>query len=101
SIDHISGLALQRKYYAWYVQDDWKMTPRLTANLGLRYDLTTGQTERHDRLTWMDLDAPSPLGMVGGLNLRGQLQYVGVDGNPRNQLDTDKNNVGPRVGLAN
>lgn len=100
SIDHISGLALQRKYYAAYVQDDWKLTSRLTANLGLRYDLTTGQTERHDRLTWMDLQAPSPLGTVGGLNLRGRLQYAGVDGNPRNQLDTDKNNFGPRVGLA-
>jgi Carboxypeptidase regulatory-like domain len=100
SIDHISGLALQRNYYAWYVQDDWKVTSRLTANLGLRYDLTTGQTERFDRLTWMDLDVPSPLGMVGGLDLRGQLQYVGVDGNPRNQLETDKNNFGPRVGLA-
>lgn len=100
SIDHISGLALQRNYYAGYVQDDWKVTARLTANLGLRYDLTTGQTERFDRLTWMDLDAPSPLGPIAGLNLRGRLQYAGTDGNPRNQIDTDKNNIAPRVGLA-
>lgn len=98
SIDHISGLALQRNYYAFYVQDDWKLTPKLTANLGLRYDLTTGQTERFDRLAWMDLQAPSPLS-VPGLNLRGRLQYAG-NGNPRNQIDTDKNNFAPRVGLA-
>jgi len=99
SIDHISGLALQRNYHAGYVQDDWKLTPKLTANLGLRYDLTTGQTERFDRLAWMDLQAPSPLGNVGGLNLRGQLQYAG-NGNPRNQIATDKNNFAPRLGLA-
>jgi hypothetical protein len=65
SIDHISGLALQRNYYALYVQDDWKLTPKLTANLGLRYDLTTGQTERFDRLARMDLQAPSPLSVPG------------------------------------
>jgi outer membrane receptor protein involved in Fe transport len=100
SINHTNGLSLQRKYYAGYIQDDWKVTSRLTANVGLRYDLTTGQTERHDRLTWMDLEAPSPLGTIGGLNLRGQLQYAGVNGNPRNQLDTDTNNFAPRVGLA-
>jgi outer membrane receptor protein involved in Fe transport len=100
SIDHISGLALQRRYYAGYVQDDWKLTPSLTVNLGLRYDLTTGQTERYDRLAWMNLDAPSPLGSVGGLDLRGRLEYAGMDGNPRNQIDTDTNNFGPRVGVA-
>ena len=99
-IDHVNGLALQRMYYAGFVQDDWKVTPKLTANIGLRYEVTTGQTEREDRLAWMDLDAPSPLGSVGGLDLRGRLQYVGVDGASRNQLGTDWNNVGPRVGFA-
>jgi outer membrane receptor protein involved in Fe transport len=100
TIEHISGLALQRKYYAVYLQDDWKFTPRVTLNLGLRYDLTTGQTERFDRLAWMDLDAPSPLGTIAGLNLRGTLEYAGTDGNPRNQTNTDKNNVAPRIGFV-
>lgn len=100
TIDHISGLALQRKYYAFYVQDDWKLTPHLTFNLGVRYDITAGQTERHDRLAWMDLEAPSPLGSIGGLNLRGALRFAGTDGNPRNQIATDKNNVAPRIGIV-
>jgi hypothetical protein len=98
-IDHIAGLALQRNYYAGFVQDDWRLTTKLTANVGVRYEVTTGQTERYDRLAWMDLQAPSPLGNVGGLNLRGRLEYVGGD-NPRNQVATDKNNVAPRIGLA-
>lgn len=100
TIEHVSGLALQRKYYAFYLQDDWKLTPRVSLNLGVRYDLTTGQTERFDRLAWMNLDAPSPLGNVGGLNLRGTLEYAGTDGSPRNQIDTDKNNVAPRIGIV-
>ena len=100
TIEHVSGLALQREYYAFYLQDDWKFTPRVTLNLGVRYDLTAGQTERFDRLAWMDLDAPSPLGNVGGLNLRGKLEYAGTNGNPRNQIDTDKNNFAPRIGIV-
>jgi outer membrane receptor protein involved in Fe transport len=99
-IEHISGLALQRRYYAFYVQDDWKITPRVTLNAGLRYDLTTGQTERQDRLTWMDLGARSPFSDLAGMELKGLLQYAGTNGNPRNQIDTDRNNFGPRLGFA-
>ncbi|MPY90223.1 MAG: hypothetical protein GEU99_20145 [Luteitalea sp.] len=100
SVNHTQGQSLQRLYYAFYVQDDWKVTPRLTLNLGLRYDLDYGQTERFDRLTFMDLDARSPLSDQVGLELQGVLRYLGDDGVPRNQLKTDKNNVAPRVGLA-
>jgi hypothetical protein len=99
SVDHRVGLSLQRRYSGLFVQDDWRVTPRLTLNLGLRYDVATGQTERNDRLTWLDLDAPSPLAEATGLPLRGLVRFAGTDG-PRNQLDTDWNNVAPRVGLA-
>ncbi|MPZ17362.1 MAG: hypothetical protein GEV06_05555 [Luteitalea sp.] len=99
NVDHISGLALQRRAYGLFIQDDWRVSPRLTVNLGLRYDVDTGMTERFDRLTWLDLDAPSPLAEATGLPLRGVLRFAGADG-PRNQLDTDWNNVAPRVGIA-
>jgi outer membrane receptor protein involved in Fe transport len=100
TVDHISGLALERKYYALFLQDDWRLSNRLTLNLGLRYDVTMGQTERHDRLTWFDLETTSPLAARTGLPLRGQLEFVGSNGNPREQLATDWNNVAPRVGAA-
>src|SRR5262249_41180509 len=45
TIDHINGLALERKYYAVFLQDDWRISGRLTLNLGVRYDVTVGQTE--------------------------------------------------------
>lgn len=99
-IEHITGLSFQRLYYGFYVQDDWKITPKLTLNLGLRYEVSPGQTERFDRLASFDPDARSPLSDDAGMNLNGILRYLGRDGEPRNQYDTDWNNVGPRFGFA-
>ena len=41
--------AVATHYYGWYVQDDWKATPKLTLNLGLRYEIQTAPTYRHKR----------------------------------------------------
>jgi len=96
------NVATQSVYHAWYLQDDWRVTDRLTLNLGLRYDLDTPRTEAEDRLSWFDPDAPSPLaGAVPGYpDLRGGLRFVGVDGRPRTQYRGDWNNLAPRLGGA-
>ena len=88
-------------YWAAYIQDDWKVTNRLTLNLGVRYDLFLPRTERHDREAFLDLTAPSPLAGPAGLpNLKGGLGYVGINGNPRSQNPTYYKNFAPRVGFA-
>jgi hypothetical protein len=88
-------------YHAFYLQDDWRATDRLTLNVGLRYDFDTPRTERYDRMSWFDPDAASPLSVVPGYgDLKGGLQFVGVDGNGRSQYDGDWNNFAPRLGLA-
>src|SRR5262249_53673484 len=71
-----------------------------TVNLGLRYDLDVPRTERYDRLSWFDFNAPSPLaGKVPGYpNLKGQFRFT--DSHERRPIDGDYNNVQPRVGLA-
>ncbi|MDQ2948550.1 MAG: TonB-dependent receptor, partial [Acidobacteriota bacterium] len=89
------------KYYAGFVQDDFHVSKKLTLNLGLRYDYETPRTDRYNNLDFFNPTIANPIGPQVGLpNLRGGLQYVGVSGNPREQADPDRNNVGPRFGFA-
>ncbi len=49
-------------YFAPYVQDDWKLTPKLTMNLGLRYDYRSVPYETNNRMAWRNLSyAPGGL----------------------------------------
>jgi len=85
-----------------YLQDDWRVTKKLTLNLGLRYDLDTPRTERYDRMNYFDPGASSPLAskVPGYSNLTGGLVFVGINGRPRSQYKRDNNNVAPRFGFA-
>lgn len=82
-----------------FVQDNWRVLPQLTINLGLRYDVETPRTERYNQMTWFDPSAPSPIS-VPGLNLHGAVEFAGVDGNPRNEFNTYWGEIGPRFGFA-
>jgi hypothetical protein len=105
--------AIQSKYFALFVQDDWRFNSRLTLNLGLRWDLETGNTERFNRLSNFDPDAQFPASQITvtfpaatGLGtqtipLRGVVTPVGRGGvKNRENYDRDYNNFGPRLGLA-
>jgi len=85
-------------FHAWmngsYVQDDWKITPRLTLNLGLRYDFSSEPVERHNRYSNFD-----PFLINPETGLRGVMQYAGLD-RPRHFVRQDYNNWGPRFGFA-
>lgn len=95
------NVASASTYHGFYVQDDWRLTSKLTLNLGVRYDFDVPRTERYNRMNWFDPDVPSPLNNTPGYaNLTGGVKFVGVDGNPRRQFDGDWNNIAPRVGLA-
>ena len=101
-IQNWKNVASQNFYVAGYIQDDWRVSQRLTLNAGLRYDLETPRTERYDRMNYFDPNARSPLAdrVPQFPDLRGGLVFVGVDGNGRTQFETDTNNISPRVGGA-
>ncbi|MCZ2075425.1 MAG: carboxypeptidase regulatory-like domain-containing protein [Bryobacteraceae bacterium] len=79
---------------AMYFQDDYKVTPRLTLNLGLRYDLASEPVERHNRFSNFD-----PFIINPETNMPGVLTYADVT-SPRHFVDRDYNNLGPRFGFA-
>lgn len=75
------------KMFSGFIQDDWKVTPKLTLNLGLRYDYATWPYEGRDRLTNLD-------------PVTGQLFTPANSPYGRSLIQPDKNNFAPRVGLA-
>jgi outer membrane receptor protein involved in Fe transport len=93
------GQNLLYRYYGIYFQDDWKVTSKLTLNLGVRYDYQSPWTERYNRIADFNFTAPSPL-QVPGLQLVGGLFYPGVGDTPRGQFNADRKNLGPRFGYA-
>ena len=75
------------------------MTPDLTLNLGLRYDIMKPYTEVYDRWSFMNPDLPNPA--VGGY--RGAIQFAGTGQNScncRTPIETYHGAVGPRIGSA-
>ncbi|HYO80089.1 MAG TPA: TonB-dependent receptor, partial [Bryobacteraceae bacterium] len=94
--------AYKNMYYAFFFQNDWKLTRTLTINLGLRWDYESPIVERYNRqVRGFDFEAVSPLqSQVQGVQLRGGLVYAGAEGKSREAFLRDYNNWQPRVGAA-
>jgi hypothetical protein len=109
---------LTNKFYSGYVQDDWKLSQRLTLNLGLRYELEGGFRERFNRgLAGVDLNATLPISEAAqaaygrlpasilalrpasDFVIRGGTLYLGKDGAPET-VNTAQPAWMPRLGFA-
>ncbi|MBL8221286.1 MAG: TonB-dependent receptor, partial [Bryobacterales bacterium] len=94
-------VATTSTYHAIYFADDYKVTRRLTLNLGMRYELQVPRTERYNRLNVFNPLVRSPLAGPSGLaGLTGGLEFVGLDGRGRRQYETQRTNLAPRFGFA-
>ncbi len=63
--------ALNMNYHAGYVMDDFKVSSKLTLNLGLRWEMETPTTDRFDQLVLWDSELPPPIDLQSGFNFNG------------------------------
>jgi hypothetical protein len=90
------------KYSGAFVQDDFRITSRLTLNFGLRIEHETGPADTNDKfISGFDPQAVSPLqATVPDLKLNGTVLYAGVNGNPTQAFSPYTVKLGPRFGFA-
>ncbi len=94
------AFALQQIYQSYFAQDDWRLSNRLTINMGLRWDYESPFSERYDRQnSGFCATCTNPLqSSVSGLTLLGGLQFVSSSN--RYPFQRDLNNFQPRIGAA-
>jgi hypothetical protein len=115
-IDRNDNEAIQSTYWSLYLHDNWRISKKLTLDLGIRWEYEGPTTERYDRsVRGFDFNAvqpieaqalaryaanPDPALPVSQFHLRGGLLFAGRNGQPREFYDRDFNNFAPRIGLA-
>ena len=117
AVTRAASFAEQSNSWGFFVQDDWKVSPTLTVNLGLRYEFEQPLHERWNRsvlsfdptyvqpfsataaASYAANDAAS-ISQIPSISAKGGLTFAGVNGNNGNLYNTPKNGFMPRVGLS-
>jgi Carboxypeptidase regulatory-like domain/TonB dependent receptor-like, beta-barrel len=90
--------ATDKHLLGWYIQDSWRTTNKLTLNLGLRYEIQTAPTERHNAQQYFNFTATNPISSAVGFNVPGELVFNSSDN--RGVYHTSHTNFAPRIGAA-
>jgi hypothetical protein len=100
-----NNVATQNFQFGGFVQDNFRATPKLTLNLGLRYEVSLPRTERFNRMNWLDPNVkytlePSPLAPPGTPPFNALGGEVFVNSHNRYNYDTFYKGFQPRLGFA-
>jgi hypothetical protein len=98
SVNLLAGASQKAMYYAGFIQDDFRLSTRLTLNYGLRWETTSPFTERHNQLNRFNPILPSPAANAQFPNLLGGLEYASPDN--RRMYGWNLKNWEPRLGFA-
>jgi hypothetical protein len=93
----VPAVADLSKETAFFVTDDWKITSKLTLNLGLRYEWSTPYTERFNRSQFSDFTGASGIDIPGLGSIKGTTIFATSD---QRSVPVDRNNFAPRLGFA-
>jgi trimeric autotransporter adhesin len=88
--------AYASKYFALYSQNDWKVSRKLTLNLGVRWEVQPAIAERYNRMAGYDFSKPNPLFP----STMGAIDFPGTNGYGHGLWDTEWNNWSPHLGFA-
>ena len=86
------------RYYAGYFQDDWRVTPRLTLNLGLRYEVETPRMEKFNNQAYVYTNIPGST--PNGTATTNAFCFSGSCGTPRTAWPINYYGIEPRIGIA-
>lgn len=95
-----SGVELQNLYGALYLQDNFRLSPKLTVNAGVRYDGESPYVDRFNELNYFDPTVNSPAANPSFPSLKGGLSFANIGGNGREVFTASHKRVVPRVGFA-
>jgi len=114
SVDFNAVPAYEVKYFGFYLQDDWKVSNRLTVNAGIRFSHEGPITERYNRgdssfdpnavpsfaAAAQAAYAANPVPQLAQLVVQGGLGFLGVNSTPRGYLSVPSLYYEPRLGFA-
>ncbi len=94
-------LAVNVHYNAVYFQDDYRVTPKLTFNMGLRYEHEPGARERNNHYAvGFDRSVVNPITAAAGVQTLGGVEFAGVNGYPTICCNNSNLKFAPRFGVA-
>jgi hypothetical protein len=98
SVAKSPAFADQRRYLAFFAQDDWKVSHKLTVNVGLNYSLEFPITDRHNREMWFNPTVLLPVSIQVGTPVYGGFEFASSQ--ERSPTDLYLKQWGPRLGIA-